>query len=228
MRLPVLSAVLAGGLTFALLAASTAASPAAAPASAKLDERRINASGFTGVSLEGRMNVILEQGAQTDVVARGSKAALADLDLIVEKGVLRLKEKKGFMRANLRNKNDVATVTIRMPNLTSFSLAGAGDVTLKQLKADTLDLRVAGAGDINAAGTCQTLTITLAGSGDVDAKDFKCEAVAVKITGAGDVSTYASRDFSARIMGAGSIDVYGNPENRKRSVLGAGDITYYK
>lgn len=210
----------------ATLALAASAVTAAAPAKRKPDERRIEATGFTGVALEGGMTVIIEQGPETQVIARGTKAALADLDPVVEKGVLRLKEKKGFMRESLRVKSDIATVTIRMPNLTSFSLAGAGDVTFKDLKAGNLELKIAGSGNIDATGTCKALNINLAGSGDIDAKNFKCEAVAVKIAGAGDVSTYASRDFSARIMGAGSINVYGNPVNRSRSVLGAGDITY--
>lgn len=209
--------------TLALVASAVAV---AAPAKRKPDERRIEATGFTGVALEGEMNVVIEQGNETQVIARGTKAALADLDPVVEKGVLRLKEKKGFIRERLRVKSDVATVTIRMPNLTSFSLAGAGNATFKELKTGNLELKIAGSGDIDASGSCKALNINLAGSGDINAKDFKCEAVAVKIAGAGDVSTYASRDFSARIMGAGSINVYGNPVNRSRSVFGAGDITY--
>lgn len=208
------------------VAAFTALSLAATAAAAAPDERRIDARNFTGVALEGEMNVVIEQGTETQVIARGSKAALADLDPVVEKGVLRLKEKKGFVRERLSAKNDIATVTIRMPNLTSFSLAGAGDVTLKQLKTNSLDLKIAGSGDISATGSCKSLSIRLAGAGDIDAKGFKCETVAVKIAGAGDVSTHASQDFSATIMGAGDISVYGNPKNRTRKVFGAGDINY--
>ena len=29
-------------------------------------------------------------------------------------------------------------------------------------------------------------------------------------------------------MGAGDINVYGNPKNRNRKIFGAGDITYHK
>lgn len=217
-----------------VVAAMTAASPAvvasssAKPKKVQQSERRIDATGFTGVTLEGGMNVIIEHGARTEVIARGSMAALADLDPEVEKGILRLKEKKGILRERLRVKSDVVTITITMPKLKSFSLAGAGDVTFKNVIADDLDLKIAGSGSITANGSCRKLNISLAGSGDIDAKNFRCEAVTVKITGSGDVSTYASRDFTARIMGAGSIDVYGNPENRSRSVFGAGDITYHK
>lgn len=219
-------------LACAALAVTTAVIPAiSASGSAKTSkaqqtERRIDATGFTGVSLEGGMNVIIEHGAKTEVIARGSMAALADLDPVVEKGVLRLKEKKGILRERLRVKHDVVTVTITMPKLKSFSLAGAGDVTFKNVIADDLDLKIAGSGDIAATGSCRKLNISVAGSGDIEAKNFRCEAVTVKITGSGDVSTYASRDFTARIMGAGSIEVYGNPVNRSRSVFGAGDITY--
>lgn len=214
------------GLTGSPGGLSLATPASAAPKASAIQQQRIDAKGFTGVTLEGEMNVIIEQGPDTQVIARGSQDALAELDPEVEDGVLRLKEKKGLMRARLRTRTEPVTVTIRMPDLRSFSLAGSGDVTFKQVKADTLDLKIAGSGDINASGACKTLNISLAGSGDINARDFKCEAVTVKIAGSGDISTYASKDFSARIMGAGDINVYGNPVNRSRTVLGSGNITY--
>lgn len=202
---------------------SLAAGAVLAPESALAAERRIDAAGFTRVTLEGAMDVVIEQGNTTQVIARGSEKALADLDPVVEKGLLRLKQKKG---TRTYGKEDRLTVTIRMPKLESFALAGSGNVTFNKLKATNLDLKIAGSGDIKATGGCHTLNINLAGSGDIDAKDFKCEVVAVKIAGSGDVSAYASKDFSARIAGAGDIDVYGNPENRSRSVFGSGKINY--
>lgn len=212
------------------LAASTAAvlTLPASTAAAQTAERRINAAGFTAVTMQGDMNVVIEHGDRIEVIARGSQAALADLDPVVEKGVLRLKEKKGLVRERLRVKDDIATIFIRMPTLTSFALAGAGNVTLKEVKANDLEMKIAGSGDIDATGTCKTLSLRLAGSGDVNAKDLKCQSVDVKIAGAGDVSTYAAQDFNATIMGAGDINVYGNPKNRNRKVFGAGDINYHK
>lgn len=207
--------------TFGVLSLASVA--AFAPENAVAAEMRIDASGFTRVALEGAMDVIIEQGNTTHIMARGSEKALADLDPVVEKGVLRLKQKRGI---HVYGKDDRITVTIRMPKLDSFALAGAGNVTFNQLKASTLDLKIAGSGDIKATGGCHTLNINLAGSGDIDAKDFKCEVVAVKIAGSGDVSAFASKDFSARIAGAGNINVYGNPENRSRSVFGSGKINY--
>ena len=210
--------------TFSVLSlvAATSASPAVAA------ERRIDATGFTAVSMQGGMNVVIEQGEKIEAIARGSQAALADLDPVVEKGVLRLKEKKGIVRERLSSSEDVATVYIRMPILTSFALAGAGDVILKDVKANDLEVKIAGSGDIDASGSCKALTLRLAGSGDINAKDLKCQSVDVKIAGSGDVSTYAAQDFNATIMGAGDINVYGNPKNRNRKIFGAGDITYHK
>lgn len=214
--------------TRTILTAVGALSLAVTAAAAQAAERRIDATGFTAVSMQGDMNVVIEQGANIEVIARGSQAALADLDPVVEKGVLRLKEKKGIVRERLRVKEDIATVTIRMPTLTSFALAGAGNVILKDVKTKDLEVKIAGSGDIEATGTCTALTLRLAGSGDINAKDLKCQSVDVKIAGSGDVSTHASQAFNATIMGAGDIDVYGNPKDRNRKVFGAGDITYHK
>lgn len=204
-------------------ASLAAAGVVLAPAAAVAAEKRIEATGFTGVTLQGKMNVVIEQGRETQVIARGSDQALADLEVDVEKSVLRLKQKRG---ARTGEGEDRVTISIRMPTLESFALAGTGNVSLNQIRAATLELKIAGAGDIKATGGCHTLNISLAGSGDVDAKDFKCETVSVKIAGSGDVSAYASKDFSARIAGSGDIDVYGNPENRSRSVFGSGEINY--
>src|SRR5690606_28998678 len=92
-----------------ILTAVGALSLAVTAAAAQAAERRIDATGFTAVSMQGDMNVVIEQGATIEVIARGSQAALADLDPVVEKGVLRLKEKKGIVRERLRVKEDIAT-----------------------------------------------------------------------------------------------------------------------
>ncbi|MCH8684958.1 head GIN domain-containing protein [Pedomonas mirosovicensis] len=206
-------------VAFSSLSVATAVA-IAAPNRAAVIERQIDAKGFTGVSLEGSMDVRIQQGDKISVVARGSQAALDDLEPKVDDGVLRLKQKQG-------SRTDRLTVTVTMPDLRSFLLAGSGDVAMNSLKADELEIKIAGSGDIAANGTCTSLTINVAGSGNIRAKDLRCDSVAIRIAGSGDVSAYASQSFSARVMGSGDIDVYGNPKDRSKTILGGGGVTYH-
>lgn len=203
-----------------------AAMAATQPAAAADSERRINATGFKGVSLEGSMNVVIDQAPNTLVIAKGSYEALEELDIKVDDGVLRLRQKdrKGV---RVTTKNQRVTILIRMPALDSFSLAGAGNVTLNNLKANKLDIDIAGSGNVSATGTCNELEIDIAGSGDITAQNFKCRKVSISVAGSGDASVYADSSFSANIMGSGDINVYGNPKARSKRVLGGGKIVYH-
>lgn len=219
MRVPTLALV-----SLALLAAVPVAEPAgAAPGKSSAIERQIDVGSFTGVALEGAMDVRILQGDRTRVLARGSQAALDSLVPRVEDGVLRLKQ-----RDNVRlPAGDRLLVTVTMPTLNSLLLAGSGNVSIDRISTDKLELKLAGSGDITANGTCRILSINVAGSGEVKTENLHCDTVAVRIAGSGDVTTHAREAFSARIMGSGDIDVYGNPKNRSRTVLGSGNITYH-
>lgn len=220
MRFPTIALVSLGALSAATIVAPLAT---AAPKRANVMERQIDAKGFTGVSLEGSMDVRVEQGEETRVIARGSQAALETLDTRVDDGVLRLKQKNNTRLPS----GERLSVSVTLPNLRSFLLAGSGNVVLNKLKADKLEVKIAGSGDIAANGTCQSLSINVAGSGDIKARDLQCGSVAVRIAGSGDVSAFASESFSARVMGSGDINVYGNPKDRSKTILGGGRVTYH-
>ncbi|MGK2284628.1 head GIN domain-containing protein [Pedomonas sp. V897] len=223
MRVPTFArvclAILSGAVTLAGAALTDAR---AAPVQAATLERQIDVRPFTGIALEGAMDIRVVQADRIQVLARGSQAALETLDVRVEDGVLRLKQKNSIRLPG----DDRLAVTISLPDLRAFLLAGSGNVALDGVSADELTLKVAGSGTITASGTCRKLSVNIAGSGDVKAEALQCDTVTVRIAGSGDVATYARETFAARIMGSGDITVFGNPKDRTRSVLGSGSVIY--
>lgn len=113
-----------------LLATLAVAGPAAAA------DRRFDASGFDRVALGGSDDVVIRQGNGFSVVATGEADDLEKLEILVEKGTLKIGRKKGNWGWGGKD----VTVAVTMPALRGVAVSGSGDLKADKGGADTFDL----------------------------------------------------------------------------------------
>lgn len=191
-------------------------------AGAAIVKQPIRTESFTGIALSGAIDVTITQANTISVVASGTDTALADLQVEVRNGTLRLSQ-KNRLRLGRREK---AHVAITMPDLRAIDLSGSGNLTVSGMKLDRISFSVSGAGDLTASGTCNKLQAEVTGAGDINARNLKCRSVSARVSGVGDIEVHAEQSVSAQVSGAGDIEIYGNPPERSVRVAGLGDVSF--
>ncbi|MEI6487260.1 MAG: head GIN domain-containing protein [Sphingomonadales bacterium] len=223
----------------AALSLATLAATLAAVAPANAAERRFDLSGFDRVALAGSDDVVVRHGSGFAVLATGETADLDKLEILVDKGVLKIGRKRG----NWSWGGKTVTVAVTMPALHGIAVAGSGNLKADRGEGETFGLRVAGSGDADVAaidartvnvdlsgsgdvaggGRCGALNIRIAGSGDVAFGNLKCTNTAISIAGSGDVAAHATGQADIRIAGSGDVTITGGAKCIKK-VAGSGDV----
>jgi hypothetical protein len=209
----------------------------AAMAADKHETRAV--SGFTGIALAAPINIELVQGDTESLVLEGDEAALAEIETIVEQGVLKIRTRSSFeswhmskVRARVGAKTieslriagsgDINALQLRATDL-KVAVSGSGDVRIGTLAAKSIDVSVAGSGDVLVGGKADTVSSTIAGSGDLKAGKLETRDATVKIAGSGDVAVWAKQSLDVKIVGSGDVRYYGDPQI-KQTILGSGSL----
>jgi hypothetical protein len=66
----------------------------------------------------------------------------------------------------------------------------------------------------------------ISGSGEVYARRLDAQRAVVRVSGSGEVEVTAKESVKINISGSGDVSVWGDPEDRDRSVSGSGEIHY--
>ena len=186
--------------------------------------KKISVDNFDGLSVAGSYDVVVTQRPGKPKVEVYTSDNIVDLlDIKVQGGVLRVGFKKGY---NLSY--DRLEVRIWAEELNTIALAGSGDVDLSNgLKADNLNISVAGSGDITGAGLeCGTLQVSVAGSGDVNMNRVVCDALKSSVSGSGDMKLVdiTVSQVKTSIAGSGTVTLTGTADEADFSVAGSGDL----
>jgi hypothetical protein len=176
---------------------------------------------FTSISNSGPISIAIDVGKAQTVVARGDEKFLSLLKSEVVDGELRL----SLRDHNVSGSFGDPMVTITMPALTRFQMAGAGEATLTHMSGDALSVEYSGAGSFKADGKVKSLKLEVAGVGSIDTRRLLAEKVSVNVGGVGSVKVYASDSLDADVGGVGSLTYYGNPHNVRKSAGGIGSIS---
>ncbi len=233
--IPVIAiALLAGGCRFGNKAEAREAGAAV--------DRTYQVGAFDRIEVAGPYEVTVTSGGQPGVTARGGEAILAETEIVVENGVLRIKpkERKSF-RWSFTNDNAVKVAVsaaalrgaaiagsggIRVDRVGGDfegEIAGSGDLQLDNVDAAAVDLTVAGSGNVRATGKTQKLEVSIAGSGDVDVSGLESAVAAVSIAGSGNVRARATATADVSIMGSGDVEMTGGAKCSV-SKHGSGDV----
>jgi hypothetical protein len=114
-------------------------------------------------------------------------------------------------------------VQVEASALDGVDVHGAGDVVLDGIEADEFEIGLHGAGEIDASGTVDRLTVTIEGAGDADLLDLQARIARIEVQGAGDAQVNVSDELDVSVQGAADVAYTGDPEVRS-DIEGAGDV----
>ena len=182
-------------------AVTGAVAPApAVPQSGEASESR-QVSGFTGVELTSIGDLHIEQTGTESLTIEADADVLPQLTSNVSHGVLELGVAPGTTISTSRP----VVYRLTVATLNAVAVAGRGDVTVSDLRADRLTVEIDGAGDANLAGTVDTQTVTISGTGHYNGEDLQSAGATVTVDGAGKAVVRVSDRLDARVSGVGSV-----------------------
>ncbi|MFN0245213.1 MAG: head GIN domain-containing protein [Planctomycetota bacterium] len=174
---------------------------------------------FKRIQIACSADLSVRIGSPTAVTVSGDDNIVPHLQTEVQNGVLVIKMEEGGYRhrRGLR-------VTATVPALEGVSVSGSSDVDVSGVSGRSLDLAVAGSGDITASGEVDALSVSVSGSGDLRLFGLKARQATVQIAGSGDVTVHAVEALSAAVSGSGDVRYRGEPTVTK-SVAGSGSVS---
>jgi len=207
-------------------------------------ERRYQVGAFDRIAVAGPYEVTVTSGGQPGVVARGGEAVLAETEVVVEGGVLKIGPRKkdgirwnwgkdGKVRvevsgAALRGAEIAGSGGVRIDRVAGSEfkgeVAGSGDLSIAAVEAGAVEFSIAGSGNVQAAGKAQRVEVNIAGSGDVDLGALAATTAEVSIAGSGNVSARATGTADVSIMGSGDVAISGGAKCNV-SKAGSGKVT---
>jgi len=208
----------------------------ATPIESKQVESR-TVDSFDKIEIGGSFEVIIQKGPQSAIQLEGNN--LENVKLEVKNSTLSI----GFEKDNWKNPS--VEVRLTVPELYAISLAGSSTViadgpfgnekTLNleiagsgnmmiEVNAKELVAGIAGSGSLTCVGKADEISVDIAGSGDYNGKELKGRIGKVSIAGSGDTDIYTSEKCWVEVAGSGRVHVYGNPEQLKESIAGSGSV----
>ena len=186
-------------------------------------ERTLEWSGTDTLTIALPADVVFTQGDETSVVVRGPEGVVDRVTLV--DGRLSFPDgEQGDSRITVFGRNEGLTVTITAPDVSRFVVEGFGDLDLRNIDRETLDIVVEGAGDIEATGRAASLNLTIEGAGDADLERLVVDNAEVRIAGAGGAEINASQSANVVIDGVGDVDLVQRPAQLTQQVSGVGSV----
>jgi hypothetical protein len=105
-------------------------------------------------------------------------------------------------------------------------MRGSGDLKINGGNSESVELDLIGSGQMTATGSTAALTANLTGSGDLDAEHLAANTLKLVLQGSGSADVFARDEVDLVLRGSGDIRVYGNPEQRKVSRSGSGEVKW--
>ncbi len=184
-------------------------------------------AGFNAVEMSGIGTLIIEQGdkesleitAEENLMRHiksdvsGSRLQISGEDFVnlrpTQDIIYRLKVK------NLRQIETSGLGNVEMKNLETDDLeveiSGNGRVSLEKLQATSLLLEISGLGDVTINGEVKSQQIEISGAGNYNSPNLASETARVDISGNGTAILWVTNQLDLDLSGAGTIHYYGSP-----------------
>jgi hypothetical protein len=205
------------------------------------------ASGYTGLSLSGSMDVQVAHGSSNTITIEADENLLPYIETQVEDGKLTIRTKKGY---NLKSKSKML-VSVSMTKVSSVNVSGSGNITgngtfantgetsvnisgsgninMAFDKMDELDVHVSGSGNVNLKGnSANKIDAHISGSGNIDCSDIKSNEVDAHVSGSGNIRVYANKSIDAKVAGSGNVYYRGDATNISSKASGSGKVLKMK
>jgi hypothetical protein len=232
--------ILVSATALIALGAGTSAAQNSGQAAAASIGRSYDLADFDGIVVVGPHHIVVSVRSAFSVRAEGSHETLADTEVEVENGKLKIHpiddgrwERRCGEDAN---KHDgwrwrcwddymPATFHVTLPRISAASLAGGGDMRIDRVDGETFSASVAGSGDLDVAALrVDDARFSVAGSGDLIARGSARHS-RILIAGAGNLLAREVTSDEASISIAGSGDVALTVRDDAHvSIVGGGNV----
>ena len=178
---------------------------------------------FDEVVVQGRGELILEQGDVESVVIEADETAMSHVKAVVEgrRLVLGLEhwwDHLLFPVAPLHFR--VSAVTVKR-----VAISGSGSVKAETLQTEDLRLDISGSGEmVFPQLTARAVSLEISGGGKMKVSG-EAESIAVRISGSGNVKVNAAQTLDVQISGSGSVKYAGQPQISQR-ISGSGSVVH--
>ncbi len=194
--------------------------------------------GFTEIDMAGSGDLLVTEGDSFEIEVTTDSALQEYVTTEVVGNTLRIEQHYSIIGAS-----PSVAVSVTVPDLTRLDVSGASEATVRSVTAESLDVGISGAGDIDLAADAQRLTIsvtgagtvtahgtvdsgsvTVSGAGGINGEDMTIADATVSVSGAGSVKVRVRQSLDAHVSGAGNVVYYGDPTVTK-DISGAGSIS---
>jgi hypothetical protein len=198
---------------------------------------------FDEVALQGRGDIVLEQGEVESVLIEADESVMAHVKAEVDgrRLVLGLEHWWDHLlhplaplhfrvravtvnRVSISGSGSVRAEALRSEDL-RLDISGSGDMAFPHLSARTVSLGISGGGKMTVAGEAQSVNVQISGSGNVQTGELATQVAEVRISGSGNVMVNAMQTLDVHISGSGSVKYTGQPQINQR-ISGAGSIEH--
>ena len=116
------------------------------------------------------------------------------------------------------------TYRVTMPDITSAAAAGGADIVITGIEAASLRLVAAAGANVEASGTCDSLSASASSGSDIKAFELNCSDVTADATSGSDIAVVATKSIKASATSGADIMVRGNPPQQTVRTNSGGDV----
>ena len=194
-------------------------------------EQDLDLPTFTAIDAKGAVRIVFTQDSVFSVRARANEKCLQAYQFEVRENELKVQAKDAASRNNVNKHTPAVTLFISAPSLSDIEIAGAGklEFTGTIIQDGSLDIEMAGAGDVSIEDlTAESLNIEFSGAGKCNiAKATAREDIEIEVNGAGDVNANVfCQDLTVELNGAGNAVVSGKCKSFAYEENGASKIDF--
>lgn len=186
----------------------------------------VNVKDFTELEIAGSFNVYFTQGNTTSVKVKGYEKYLKNVKITSDGKTLSIGIHKSWK--NLSYFYDDIEVYVTSPNIRGISIAGSGEFTSNnKIDTDRMYISVAGSGEVDIKDIiCDKIQGEIAGSGEIDIKRITTQNAELSIAGSGDIDIENAviDNVACEIAGSGNIELKGNIRHHTQEIAGSGSV----
>lgn len=186
----------------------------------------VNVKDFTELEIAGSFNVYFTQGNTTSVKVKGYEKYLKNVKITSDGKTLSIGIHKSWK--NLSYFYDDIEVYVTSPNIRGISIAGSGEFTSNnKIDTDRMFISVAGSGEVDIKDIiCDKIQGEIAGSGDINIKRITTANAELSVAGSGDIDIENAviDNVACEIAGSGNIELKGNIRHHTQEIAGSGSV----
>ena len=186
----------------------------------------VNVKDFTELEIAGSFNVYFTQGNTTSVKVKGYEKYLKNVKITSDGKTLSIGIHKSWK--NLSYFYDDIEVYVTSPNIRGISIAGSGEFTSNnKIDTDRMFISVAGSGEVDIKDIiCDKIQGEIAGSGDINSKRITTANAELSVAGSGDIDIENAviDNVACEIAGSGNIELKGNIRHHTQEIAGSESV----